>query len=70
MLGMFEIREGNMHEPYNGINSDIYSWKEYKITELITNSHGLLEIDFDLSDATLRGTSEHTELMTEVVNRY
>ena len=34
------------------------------------NSHNLLELKFDLSDATLLGTADFLEKMPEVVSRY
>ena len=57
--GMFETKVGFEYETYNDINENIYEWKKYNGTELRNNSHGLLELPFDLSDATLMGSSDH-----------
>ena len=35
-MGMFEIKNQYIYEPYEAIdvpNSDIYSWKEYNVTD-------------------------------------
>jgi hypothetical protein len=37
---------------------------------LRNNSHDLLELAFNLTDATLKGTGDHLEKMEEVVSRY
>ena len=34
------------------------------------NSHNLLELKFDLNDATLMGTADFLEKMPEVISRY
>mmetsp|Transcript_11629 Transcript_11629/g.17644 ORF Transcript_11629/g.17644 Transcript_11629/m.17644 type:complete len:251 (+) Transcript_11629:690-1442(+) len=68
--GMFEVRSGNKYITYDNINNDIYTWKKYNSSVLFENSHGLLELAFNMSDATLRGTSDHIDLMTEVISRY
>ena len=67
---MFETKSKFEFETYNGINENIYEWKGYNDTKLIENSHGLLELQFDLNDATLMGSSNHLERITEVISRY
>ena len=67
---MFETKVGFEYETYNDINDNIYEWKRYNTTALRNNSHGLLELPLDLSDATLMGTSDHKEYMTEVISRF
>ena len=68
--GMFETKVGFEYETYNDINDNIFEWKKYNGTELRNNSHGLLELPFDLSDATLMGSSDHVLKMTEVISRF
>ena len=70
VVGMFETKSNFEFETYNDINSNIYEWKEYNNTQLVENSHGLLEMQFELDDATLMGSSNHLERMTEVISRY
>ena len=70
VVGMFETKSNFEFETYNDINSNIYEWKEYKDTKLVENSHGLLEMQFELNDATLMGSSNHLERMTEIISRY
>ena len=36
ILGMFEVKNQYIYEPYDAIgvpNSDIYTWKEYNLTD-------------------------------------
>jgi hypothetical protein len=70
LLGMFENKVDSGYETYNDINENIYSWKNYNNSELITNEHGLLEMVFNLSDATLMGSSDHISRMKEVISRF
>lgn len=56
---MFETRAGFEYETYNNINNNIFEWKKYNGTNLRNNSHGLIELPLDLSDATMMGTSDH-----------
>ena len=70
IMGMIESRQGNRYSPYKGINKDIYSWKRYNISEMEENDHNLLELKFNLTDATLLGSGNHIKLMTEVISRY
>ena len=70
VAGMFETKSNFEFETYNDINSNIYEWKEYNDAKLVENSHGLLEMQFELDDATLMGSSNHLERMTEVISRY
>ena len=68
---MFETKEGPRVSTYGGVNEDVYSWKQYNGTGNTTvNSHGLKELEFDLSDATLKGTNNHLSKMPQVVSRY
>ena len=67
---MFEIKEDSKYDTWNDINENIYEWKKYDNASLRTNSHGLQELAFDLNDATLKGTGDHLDKMTEVVSRY
>ena len=44
IMGMFEVKNQYIYEPYGDIgvpNSDIYSWKEYNLTDsaLYENGH-------------------------------
>ena len=70
LYGMFEIKEGFQYNSYNNINENIYEWKIYNQSNLKLNEHGLLEMPFDLSDATLKGSGDHKEKMSEVISRY
>ena len=70
LVGMFETKADSQYETYNSINKNIFEWKKYNSSSLQQNSHGLLEMNFDISDATLQGSSDHIEKMTEVVSRY
>lgn len=70
LVGMFELKSDSVYETWNDINENIYEWKKYDDTSLETNSHGLLEMKFNLKDATLKGTGNHIDKMTEVVSRY
>ena len=71
LLGMFETKEGPTFTTYGGVNEDVYSWKQYNGTGNTTfNTHGLQEVVFDLSDATLKGTNNHLSKMPQVVSRY
>jgi hypothetical protein len=67
---MFETKVGFEYETYNDINENVFDWKKYSTAALRNNSHGLLELPLDLSDATLMGTSDHPEYMTEVISRF
>ena len=44
---------------HRDINPTIYDWKHYNTSVLQMNSHDLLELKFDLSDATLHGTADY-----------
>lgn len=70
LTSMFETKEDREYSTYLNINQDIFTWKQQDIGNVSTNSHGLLEMVFNLSDATLMGSSDHIEKMTEVVSRY
>ena len=68
---MFEYKQGNKYLPYDKkVNPDIYTWRIYNDTQLVENHHQLLELQFNLTDATLQGTEDHIERMTEVISRY
>ena len=56
IIGMFEAKNGDMYETFNGINKDTFTWKNYENTKLERNNHKILELMFDLSDATLLGS--------------
>ena len=68
ILGMFEVKNNGIYVPYNGINQNGFTWKEYKHS-VITNSFGLQEIRIDTSDVTLLGTSDSIRPLPEVANR-
>jgi hypothetical protein len=70
VVGMFELKSDSVYETWNDINENIFEWKKYDNAGLQTNSHGLLELKFDLTDATLKGTGDHLDKMQEVVSRY
>ena len=71
VLGMFETKDGSSYVTYNGINDDVYTWKNYaNDTSVISNDHGLYELPFNLSDAVLLGTENHLEKMDLVISRY
>jgi hypothetical protein len=67
---MFELKSDSVYETWNDINANIYDWKKYDNVVLRKNSHDLQELVFDLSDATLKGTGDHLDKMTEVVSRF
>ena len=72
---MFESKNLYIYEPYNNINPTIYDWKTYNTTgehadsTFRTNEHNLIEMKFNLTDVTLKGTENHINQMTEVINR-
>ena len=49
--GMYEITQGGSFVTYGDINVDSFSWKSYD-KSLETNSFGLQELKFNLSDVT------------------
>ena len=65
---MFEKRSSTSYEVYGTVNEDAFSWKSYS-TKVITNLYGLLELQLDLSDVTLKGTPDHLTPQDEVINR-
>ena len=67
---MFELKSDSMYDTWNDINENIYDWKKYDNATLRSNSHDLLELAFNLTDTTLKGTGDHLDKMTEVVSRY
>ena len=70
LVGMFETKADSQYATYNDINENIYTWKQYNDSSVITNSHGLQELVFNLNDATLMGSGNHIEKMQEVISRY
>jgi hypothetical protein len=70
LVGMFEQKQSSLYKTYNSINANIFEWKKYNSTILQMNSHDLLELQFDLSDATLMGSSDYIQKMPEVLTRY
>ena len=72
IYGMYELIDGNTstYYPYNtSLNENIYTWKKYNFSEPIRNSHGLLEIKFNISDVTLMGSQDGIELVNETISR-
>ena len=67
---MFETKVDSHYDTYGEINENIFEWKKYNSTKIRENAHGLLEMEFDLRDATLQGTSDYIEMMPEVISRY
>jgi hypothetical protein len=68
---MFEYQDGYKISNYNGINKNLFEWKNYKSFNNFTlNEHQLYELKFDLSDATLLGTPNHKERMPYVIPKY
>ena len=66
---MFEIKDGQEYELYNGINEDPFTWKTYNNT-LVENEHGMLEIQIPTYDAVLLGSGQAKQQMQEVISRY
>lgn len=54
---------------YNGINKHTHDWKIYHTT-LKRNSHNLLELQINTSDAVLMGSGDSVEKIPEVVSKY
>jgi hypothetical protein len=59
VAGMFESKGGSEFVVQKEINPTIYDWKHYNTSVLQMNSHDLLELKFDLSDATFHGTADY-----------
>ena len=59
VAGMFESKGGSEFVVHRDINPTIYDWKHYNTSVLQMNSHDLLELKFDLSDATFHGTADY-----------
>ena len=70
LMGMFESKSTSSYTTYNSINPTVYDWKAYENTKTQMNSHDLMELQFDLSDATLQGSHDHIQKMPQVVSRY
>jgi hypothetical protein len=54
---------------YEGLNQDSFDWKTYP-KNITLNQYGLLEMQFNVSDATLKGSSDSIEDIGEVISRY
>ena len=67
--GMFEMRQGMKNAMFHGINKHSFDWKIYNNT-LTHNSHNLLELQFNLSDAVLLGSGDSMEQIPEVISTY
>ena len=70
VMGMFEAKANSSYTTHKDINPTIYDWKTYENATLQVNNHNLMELKFDLSDATLLGSADYIEAMPEVVSRY
>ena len=69
--GMFEILDGQDYSLLGGLNTDRNTWKEYEIKKSFqVNSHGLLELHFNIADAVLLGTQQSIDKMAEVLNKF
>ena len=55
--GMFELRDGKKYTMFNDINKHTFDWKIYN-SSLKVNSHNLLELQIDISDAVLIGSGD------------
>ena len=68
---MFELKDGQSYKPFNNINIDPFTWKEYNLTDaLVKNKHDMLELQLNISDAVLKGSGSSVNKMKEVVSRY
>ena len=68
--GMFELKFDQFYEPFNKtLNKDLTSWTNY-VTQCRENSHGLTELNFDLSDVILMGTSDSNVAMDRTIPRF
>lgn len=63
------MRNGTKNSMYNGINKHSFDWKISK-NSLALNSHNLLEMQFNLSDAVLLGSGDSIDQIPEVVSTY
>lgn len=54
---------------YNNINMHSFDWKYYD-QNLITNSHELLELKFNISDAVLLGSSDSVDKMPKIISKF
>ena len=66
---MFEVKNRFNYEPFGGINPDLNTWKKYDMN-MTKNQQGMNEIQVDLSDAVLNGTSDSFEDMLVVEPRF
>lgn len=76
---MFTKRNGLKTDVFdNKLNKDFFDYKYYNTDEktgihmepLIRNNHGLLELQFNLSDAVLKGSSDSFDQIEEVISTY
>jgi len=71
---MIEQKSGSTYTAYNDINPDLYTWIEQEdLTLTETSENGqrmLIEMPFNLTNATIQGTENHLENMDVVTSRY
>ena len=71
LSGMFQLEENNTISTYKDINDDIYTFKNYPISDNIRkNKKGNLELAFDLSGTSLLGSEFTTDPMKIVNSKY
>jgi hypothetical protein len=66
---MFEEKNGIDYKFFRGINKDSFSWKPNPI-KLRTNAYDMEEISIDLSDVTLKGSSNSITKTSEVLSSF
>lgn len=67
---MIETKRGQDYNVFNrSLNKDSNDWLTVP-NKLVKNAHNMLEIQLDLENAVLLGSSNSVNLTTEVINRY
>ena len=70
LWGMFEKFDGRNYTAHDtNVNKDLFSWKKYD-SVIQVNSHGIYELNFNLSNAVIQGTAESIKKMDLVMSNY
>ena len=67
--GMFKKINRFSYSTFNDINPDLNTWKKYE-TKMVKNGQSMNEIQLDISDAVLNGTTESFDQMQTVIPEY
>ena len=69
---MFELKRGQEYSIYNKtINKDPFEYHKYDLQKALKmNQHGMLELQIELKDGVLLGSSDSVKQTSEVINKF